>query len=29
MLIREDLIGFADPDTPILCDWKKFEESPD
>jgi len=29
MLIREDMFGSAEPDTPILCDWKLFEESPD
>ena len=29
MLIREDMFGTAEPDTPILCDWKTFEESPD
>ena len=30
LLIRDDLIGtYADPDVPVLCDWKLFEESPD
>jgi phosphoserine aminotransferase len=29
MIIKEDLFGHADKDTPILCDWKTFEDSPD
>lgn len=29
IIIREDLFGHAEPDTPILCDWKTFENSPD
>jgi phosphoserine aminotransferase len=29
MIIREDLFGHAEHDTPILCDWDTFEKSPD
>jgi len=29
MIIREDLIGHAEPDCPILCDWDLHEKSPD
>lgn len=29
MVIREDLFGHADKDTPILCDWALHEKSPD
>jgi phosphoserine aminotransferase len=29
MIIREDLFGHADKDTPILCDWLLHENSPD
>jgi len=29
VVVREDLLGYAEPDCPILCDWNKFENSPD
>lgn len=29
VVVREDLLGSADQDTPALCDWKLFEDSPD
>lgn len=29
MVIREDLFGHAQPDTPIIGDWLAFENSPD
>jgi phosphoserine aminotransferase len=29
MIIHERLFGHAEKDTPILCDWKLHEESPD
>jgi len=29
VIVREDLMGHADKDTPVLCDWKLFEDSPD
>lgn len=29
IIVKEDLLGHADKDVPILCDWKTFEESPD
>jgi phosphoserine aminotransferase len=29
MIIREDLFGNAEKDTPVLCDWDEFEKSPD
>ena len=29
VIVREDLLGQADRDVPILCDWKLHEESPD
>jgi len=29
MVIREDLLGKAEPDVPILCDWTTHENSPD
>lgn len=29
MIIRDDLFGHAEKDTPILCDWALHEKSPD
>lgn len=29
ILVRKDLMGHAEPDCPILCDWEAFENSPD
>lgn len=29
IVVREDLLGHAELDCPILCDWKMFENSPD
>ena len=29
IIVREDLMGHAMPDTPILTDWATFEKSPD
>jgi len=29
MIIRDDLFGHAEKDTPILCDWQLHENSPD
>ena len=29
IVVREDLLGSADPDTPALCDWTLNENAPD
>lgn len=29
VIVREDLMGHKQKDTPILCDWELFENSPD
>lgn len=29
VVVREDLLGHAEKDVPILCDWQTFENSPD
>lgn len=29
IIVREDLLGKAEKDVPVLCDWQLFENSPD
>jgi phosphoserine aminotransferase len=29
IIIKKSLLGKADKDTPVMCDWNLFENSPD
>lgn len=29
IICKKSLLGKADPDTPLICDWSAFEKAPD
>lgn len=29
VICKKSLLGYADPDTPLICDWLAFEKAPD